>query len=68
MVHEPVHIVHLFTAHSVNFLPPGLVVEKVFGTDCYICLFIYLYIYFADLYSLGLQSVDNLWYRIPVSC
>ena len=47
-------------------LPPGLVVEK-FLAQTYICLFIYIYI-FADLYSLGLQSVDNLWYRIPVSC
>jgi hypothetical protein len=26
MVHEPVHIVHLFTAHSVNFLEFQIIV------------------------------------------
>jgi hypothetical protein len=30
MVHEPVHIVHLFTAHSVNFFEQELPVVAMF--------------------------------------
>jgi hypothetical protein len=29
MVHEPVHIVHLFTAHSVNFFEFQIIVIKL---------------------------------------
>ena len=47
-------------------LPPGLVVEKVFGTDCYICLFIYLYIYFCRLVFLGFTKCGQ--FVVSYSC
>jgi hypothetical protein len=45
-------------------LPPELVVEKVFGTDLY--MFIYLYLYFCRLVFLGFTKCGQ--FVVSYSC
>jgi hypothetical protein len=59
MVHEPVHIVHLLTAHSVNFFEFQIIVHNIYP--------IYVINIIVHVYLIIYLNLPYTWFRVELN-